>query len=332
MFRRQIVIADIIQATAPDAVRMLSIHDFVTGPPRTVRVALPAGQSAFPCVIDIARARTLYLPGLDAQKLREAPFVNLYARKEATSLLSVPWEAGPINRPRVKTDPIYVFSSGRCGSTLLHKILTAAKIQSVSEPDIGGALISPAYKKYPTIRPVLHWATRIYARDLMSALSSDHKTLIVKLRSQFCRAAAPLLRRSREKRTIFMTRRFESWAQSVAQLFTVTPAYLVQEYRRSLECYAYLHQRGNCHFLRYESLLEQPHKEMAQLAEFLGQDISMDAIAEAMAVGSQKGTRLEQVSERGLARWGAMKDETYRRWKSSGTAQLFDQVIEIQGS
>ncbi|HET7085330.1 MAG TPA: sulfotransferase domain-containing protein [Rhizomicrobium sp.] len=306
---------------------MSSIHDFVTGPARPASLAALAQQPALPCVIDTARARTLYLPGLDAQKLREAPFVNLHARKEARLLLSVPWEAGPINRPRVETDPIYVFSPGRCGSTLLHKLLMAANIQSVSEPDIGGALISPAYQKYPLIRPVLRWATRIYARDLMSALGSNHEILVIKLRSQYCRVAPLLLKNAREKRTIFMTRGFESWAQSVARLFKVTPTYLVREYRRSLECYAYLRRRGNCHFLRYESLIEQPHREMAQLAGFLGREISVRAIEDAMAVGSQEGTRLDRVSERGLARWDAIKDETSRLWFSSGTAALCDQII-----
>jgi len=323
---RPILAADITRERADDTTRMSKMEDFGIGPYRTAKDA--GGQAAFPCVIDIARGRTLYVPGLDVQKLREAPFANVYARVEARSALSVPWEAGPINRPRSTIEPIYVFSPGRCGSTLLHKILIAAGIPGVSEPDIAAALISPAYAKYRLLRPVLRWATGNYVRDLASALGSNQGPFVVKLRSQFCRAAAPLLKGSRERRSIFMTRGFEDWSRSVCQQFHVTPAYLVQEYRKSLECYAYLRQAGPCHFLRYEDLTAQPQRVMARLSEFLGHDISGQAIEKAMAEDSQKGTRLERVSETGLARWAALKDEVHRLWLVSGAAEFCAQIIE----
>jgi hypothetical protein len=95
------------------------------------------------------------VPNLDLQKLRQAPFSYLYARQEAKTVLLVPWEAGQINHPRAETDPIYLFSPGRCGSTLLHNILLAANISSVSEPDVGGALFSRFYRQYRVMRPLL---------------------------------------------------------------------------------------------------------------------------------------------------------------------------------
>jgi Sulfotransferase domain len=327
MFSRQVFLADIVQANTAGEARMSTLRDFAIGPYQAIGARSLSGQFAFPCVIDIAQARTLYVPGLDPQKLREAPFSGLYARREAKSIFFVPWEVGPINRPRVVADPIYVFSSGRCGSTLLHNILNEANVNSVSEPDIGAALLSRSYQKYRVVRPLLNWVTRVYVRDLMSALGSNDGGLVVKLRSQFCSVAHPMLKRSRERRTVFMTRQFENWAQSVGRLFLVTPDYLVREYRRSLKCYAYLRQHTNCHFIRYEDLVKQPHKKMAELARFLERDISRDAIDRAISVRSQAGTSLGRASAQGQARWDAMRDETYRRWKSSGTAELFDQII-----
>lgn len=327
MLGRRILAADIIGERAPDTTRMSNLEDFVTGSFRAA--ARPRGHAAFPCIIDIARARTLYVPGLDFQKLREAPFANVHARIEARSVLSVPWEAGPINLPSFAKDPLYVFSPGRCGSTLLHKILVTAGIPGVSEPDIASALISPAYSEYPLLRPVLRWATRTYARDLASALGGGDGPFVVKLRSQFCRAAGPLLKGSRERRTIFLTRDFENWSRSVGQQFQVSPAYLVREYRRSLECYAYLRQASHCHFLRYEDLIAEPQRVMSQLSEFLGHQIAVHAIDEAMATGSQKGTRLERVSEKGIARWAGMKDEVSRLWTSSGAAEFCTQITKL---
>jgi len=323
---RKILAADILRETAADATRSSNLADFPTGPFRTS--SRQRDQAAFPCLIDIAHGRTLYVPGLDAQRLREAPFANVYARTEAKSVLSVPWEAGPINRPVVKADPLYVFSSGRCGSTLLHNILTAAGVNGVSEPDIATALISPVYDKRPLMRPLLRWATRTFVRDLASALGEGRGPLVVKLRSQFCRAAEPLLKGSCERRTIFMTRDFASWSRSVGQLFRVSPAYLIQEYRRSLKCYAYLRQVSHCHFLRYEDLVADPGQEMARLSEFLGHEITGHAIDEAMAEGSQKGTRLEKVSEKGVARWQAMKDEVDHLWMASGTAEFCASILK----
>lgn len=101
----------------------------------------------------------------------------------------------------------------------------------------------------------------------------------------------------------------------------------MKAYRQSLRCYMYLRERGHCHLLRYEDLLERPHEKMAELAEFLGRDISKDAVDRAMRANSQSGTLLERASAQGRARWEAMQDETYRSWQSSGMAELCDRII-----
>jgi hypothetical protein len=327
MFDRQILEADIIRTNRAVQARPSRIIDFTVGAFRPVRGSIPAGRPAFPCVVDLARARTLYVPGLDPQKLRDAPFSYLYAKRQAKSVLLVPWEAGPINRPRVDIDPLYFFSSGRCGSTLLHNILIAAKIHSVSEPDVGGVFFSPIYQKYRLVRPLLRWVTQVYERDLVSALGSNTRGLVVKLRSQFCAVAQAMLERSRESRTIFMIRRFETWAQSVAQIVHATPDFLLREYHRALTCYAYLRRRGQCHLVCYEDLVARPHETVAMLAEFLGRDIPTDATDRAMSIGSQSGTGLDRVSPKGRAQWEAIRDKTYHQWKSSLTAEIYDQII-----
>src|SRR4051794_16361333 len=137
MIHRPLLEADIVRPRIGDQARASSMDDFVTGPARIVRQKTLEGRLAFPCVFDIARARTLYALDLDARQLRNAPFANIHARSAARAVMLVPWEAGPINRPLIDHDPLYVFSSGRCGSTLLHTILTSAGVYGVSEPDVG---------------------------------------------------------------------------------------------------------------------------------------------------------------------------------------------------
>ncbi len=327
MLKRKIWRAPVVAPDTAGQLRILTPDDFRVGIRHSIGIGFAPEMPVLPCVIDIPRARTIYVPDLDPQKVREEPFCYLFARSEAKWILSVPWEAGPINRPQVDCDPIYVFSCGRCGSTLLHRIFNAANIACVSEPDIGAALLSRVYRNHRALRPLLRWATQAYVRDLMSALGDGKGGLIVKLRSQFCSVARPLLNKSRERRSIFMIRQFEPWARSVSQSFRVGPGWLAGEYRRSLECYAYLRENTDCHFLCYEDFVEQPHQTMAALARFLGREIPDEAIDRALSVRSQAGTRLEQVSAAGKARWGAIRDETLRIWKSSGTSAFSDSII-----
>lgn len=327
MIHRPLLQAETGRNAKSNETRTSTQNDFSVGPFHRIPRRSLEGQMAFPCVFDVFHGRTWYALGLDPQELLNAPFANVYARTQTKNIVSVPWEAGPMNCPRVAADPIYVFSSGRCGSTLLHKILLAAKVASVSEPDIAAGLLFPAYREHRLIRPLIHRATGIFARDLMSALADADGTLLVKLRSQYCKAVPALMGNSRERRSIFMIRRFESWAKSVCQMFVVRPAYLLEMYQISLQCFAYLQQHGTCHLLRYEDLLERPHQEMTLLSEFLGREIPRTAVDEAMAVGSQTGTMLERIPKDGAAQWEAKKDEIYRLWNSSPAADLYDALV-----
>lgn len=327
MMGRRILVGDITSPNVAGELRMSEMADFPMGPSRKMRSAPRELLPAFPCVIDVNRARTLYVAGLDAQRLREAPFCGVFAREEAKTVFLVPWEAGSINRPRATKDPIYLFSPGRCGSTLLHNIFVEAKINSISEPDIASALLSPSYAKYAAMRPLLHWVTRNFVRDMVSAVGSETTGLVAKLRSQFCIAAPALMNGSRERRTIFMTRRFEDWAPSVGRLFRVTPNYLVREYANALACCAYLLEHSDCHVLHYEDLLIRPHDAASALGSFLRQDISREAVDKAMSVAAHEGTRIERVTEQGRARWDSIRDDTFRLWKESGTVELAKQVL-----
>jgi hypothetical protein len=329
---RCLLTGDIVRPNTANVPRESVMSDFAVGPFRVVSRGSPDINGAFPCVIDVQNARTLYVTGLERQQILKAPFAHLYARRHAKTVLSVPWEAGSINRPRVRTDPIYVFSSGRCGSTLLHNILLAANIPSVSEPGIAAGLISPAYGRHRLTRPLLRWATKCFIRDVMSALGSVDDGLVIKLPSQSCGAVRPLVNGSRERRTVFMFRQFGPWAKSVTNTFSkVNPYYLVTEYTRAVDCYAYLMQRTRCHAIRFEDLLENPYKICGELAEFLNREIPAASAKAAMSVHSQAGTRLEKASEKGRARWEEIREETLALWKASSAAEFANKFFEPRG-
>jgi hypothetical protein len=119
MFRRQILVGDLIRANGSGEPSASRLRDWPIGALRAIEASSRVQRPALPCLIDPTHARTLYAIGLDPKKVREAPFAGLFAKQEAAEVLLVPWEFGAINRPRIQIDPIYVFSSGRCGSTLV---------------------------------------------------------------------------------------------------------------------------------------------------------------------------------------------------------------------
>lgn len=325
MLSRSVLKADVVRVNA--TTRPGPLGDLTLGPVKRDRQRTNARGLLFPYVFDLARARTSYIAGLDLSKLRKAPFSYAYATRQAKSVLFVPWEVGRFNGKHGKTDPLYVFSPGRCGTTLLHNILSAANISSVSEPGVHHALLSRQYRKQRVLRPLLKWVTRVYARDLVSALGGPRGSLVVKLHSNACWVAPQLLEGSQERRTIFMVRQFETYAQSYCEHFDETPRDLVNRYRQSLRCYAYLRQHNDCCILHYEDIIANPNGTMTKLAKFLGDDIPNGAIERAMSVHSQAGTSLERVTEEGRARWNARREDTFRYWHSSGAAELSSRLV-----
>ena len=84
-------------------------------------------------------------------------------------------------------------------------------------------------------------------RDAVYDMGSDlcivtGDATVVKLRAESCRAPGMLVQ-PKEKRTLFMTRGFESWARSNIRAFRNPPGKTVGKYLRALT--AYLPRRRN---------------------------------------------------------------------------------------
>src|SRR5262249_34008005 len=78
-----------------------------------------------PYCIDFPRGRSIYVGGVDTKAAQAAPFYYLYLRRHARTVVSVPWERGRLCDGAARV-PLFLFSPGRCGSTLLSRILSAA--------------------------------------------------------------------------------------------------------------------------------------------------------------------------------------------------------------
>lgn len=249
----------------------------------------PADAPAFPYCLDLLRRRAVYVAGLDPRAVQAAPFYYLYLRANARCVLQVPWSAGPL-APATAADPVLLFSPGRCGSTLISRVLFEAGIASVSEPDFYTQLADPLWsQRCSPLRPAAQRAMWTLSQDLSAALGAAP---VVKLRAECCRVPQLFLR-GEAPRTIMLLRGFESWSRSTAQAFGAGPGKAVRKYLTALACYAYLKDHSRCHVMHYEDWLSDPTAAAAALGRFLGRPIGAEAVGRACRTPSQAGTPLE---------------------------------------
>lgn len=307
---RSIVEMPVLDRRRTDRISIASRGDFVCGRARSVG-EMPRG--AFPYCFDFIRTRIIYVCDVDARAVQAAPFYYLHLRRTARTLLSVPLAHGPIRRVRPAHDPVFVFSPGRCGSTLVSRILFEAGIPSVSEVDFFTQMSSVFWSNphNPLREPF-----RRAMWDLTSDLTADLAGVpVVKLRAECCRAPE-LFVRDPAARSLVMFRSFESWARSTARAFNAGPRKAVKKYLRALSCYAFLERNSACHLLRYEDLVADPLAACERLARFLNVSIPVEAVLRAKQGDSQDGTPLEPGLRRPSDGREARFDATMRLWRS----------------
>lgn len=308
--QRSILELAVVRTRRTDRISIAEPGDFVCRP---AAAAPEIGGAALPYCLDFVRGRAIYVAGVEVAALEAAPFYYLHLRRTARRLLAVPIEHGSLNAAPAYADPVFVFSPGRCGSTLLSGILAHAGVRGVSEPDFYTQM-SSLFWSYPRnpLREPFRRAMWAMTQDLAAALGGAP---VVKLRAESCRAPE-LFVRSPQARAIVLVRGFEGWARSTARIFGAGPGKSVRKYMRALSCFAYLRRNAVCHLLRYEDLVADPETTCAALSRFLGVDVAPEAAASAAAHNSQQGTPLEPERHRQAAGWEAKFDAAMRLWRS----------------
>jgi hypothetical protein len=294
-------IYDVLRTRNASRISIASPQDFVC---RRHAEGVPP-QSQFPYCLDFLRRRALYVTDLDAKAVQAAPFYYLYLRGHARRVLSVPFAASGAG-----ADPVFLFSPGRCGSTLMSRVLFEAGIASVSEPDFYTQLGSWLWSRpFNPLAGVYRDAMWKMSQDLAAGLGA---VPVVKLRAE-CARAPELFVRNPAASSLVLFRRFETWSRSTAQVFGASPEKAVRKYLTALKCYAWLRRHSRCLAIRYEDWLTDPAAAAGNLGSFLGQPIGLDAVARALGRQSQAGTPLERCRR---SDWQAKWDGALRLWQS----------------
>lgn len=321
---RRLLQLPIVAARRTDRISIAAPDDFTCGRAQSLQ-ARPVG--AFPYCLDFVRARAIYVQDLDVGEVQAAPFYYLHLRRRARSLVSVPLEFGPLSDSANMKAPIFLYSPGRCGSTLLSRILFEARIACVSEVDFYTQMTTPFWSDpHNPLRKLFCRAMWNMTRDLVATLGTSHAP-IVKLRAESCYAPELLLPNTDGRpRTLVMFRRFESWARSTCRTFGANAGKAVEKYMLALKCYEFLQAHSDCHVVRYEDLLSNPQETCTALGCFLGLPIGGEAIVRAGERDAQEGTPLGRGVGRQRAGWEAKFDATMRLWHSQRVVHARDSL------
>lgn len=257
---------------------------------------------ALPYCLDFLRAAAIYVAEADVRAVQAAPFYYLYLRRHAHRVLRVPLDHAFVSRPATVEHPVFLFSPGRCGSTLMSQVLFEAGIPSVSEPDFYTQMASWFWSRpFNPLAPRYRQAMWAMSADLSAALGA---VPVVKLRAE-CARAPELFVPNRAARTIVLFRRFENWSRSTTRVFGNGPGKTVGKYMTALRCYAWLARHSRCLLVRYEDWLSDPCFAARALGDFLERPISPEAVDRACRVHSQEGTPLiDRVRPGWEAKWG----------------------------
>lgn len=295
----------VLRARNASRISIAAPSDFVCS--KSSPAALVPG--AFPYCLDFLRARAVYVTGVDPQGVQGAPFYYLHLRQHARRVLNVPIDHAFVSTTAAE-QPVFLFSPGRCGSTLLSRVLFETGIPSVSEPDFYTQMASWFWSRpFNPLAARYRRAMWTMSEDLSAALGA---VPVVKLRAQ-CTRAPELFVPNPATRTIALFRRFESWARSTAQVFGNGPAKAVRKYMSALQCYAWLTTHSRCLLVRYEDWLSDPGPAAGKLGDFLGHNLCPQAADRALQTHSQQNTPL---IHRILPGWQAKWEGAMALWQS----------------
>jgi sulfotransferase family protein len=201
-----------------------------------------------------------FVDGSNFDQLRKATFIYQTQYTEARNLLNVPIECLEQRTNKINTNPIFLFSIGRCGSTLLYHLFQAVEDSlSLSEPDIYFHLYKLLKDKDVTesfVSDISYIATQ---NLIMGENFRSSTRLIIKHRSQAFPIADLLTARMPGCKKVFLFRNPESWIASVRRTFNSDITYAANHWIEMAKNYMHIEEQGiDFISLAYEDFIKNP--------------------------------------------------------------------------
>lgn len=258
-------------------------------------------KGALPFAYDMQKLELLFTMHVMVTPVLESPFLYASQREHARVIARLPLPSlRHIYGGRNKTlRPVFIFSLGRTGSTLLEQLVGSATQRSISEPDAPTQLAEhrellrslPADDRddlvYYTVAPFFK----------LQIPGGEGDRTVVKFRSQVNGIAEDFARVFPSAKFVFMLRDHRAWARSTFRAFRLTPAQVAGRLAQGLSALQALDSSGvDLSVIDYDDVVADPATAVARI---LGQDLSdnltvQQRIASVMARDSQAAHRLSR--------------------------------------
>ena len=218
--------------------------------------------------------------------LAGAPFAYRTQFDRATRAVLQPFGGDRSDAAKV----LPVLSIGRCGSTLLARLLAAADVPVVSEPDVFTALGDR--RRAAPADPALLDRLTSRAGEALGDIGRALGPSAVKLRSQ-ASVAADAIAPAAGGRVVFVTRDWTGWRRSMARAFPDQPPETVIDYLLHGLWGVDRAVRAGADVVRvdYATLSDDPAGTVARI---LDRPVDAARVAAAAAEDSQKDTALDR--------------------------------------
>lgn len=211
---------------------LVAAEDFLTrdaGPAEAAELLQQPRLSLY--CLDASAQRAIFVECPDPDALYARPFLYQAQYEAATRLLSVPYAElhALAAQVRVPADRIsFIFSVGRCGSTLLSRTLARQpRIRSLSEPDVYWQLLALSRKRglpESELVPLLASCTRLLCAASHARGEAD--AWILKQRSEVTEIIDLVHRALPESPLVYLYRGGLGWARSAARAYGLFSAEL----------------------------------------------------------------------------------------------------------
>ncbi|ORC49126.1 sulfotransferase family protein [Burkholderia sp. A27] len=281
-----------------DSTRMVRPGDFETEIVGEVAhpLAVDGWRNFVPLCVDWKGARMIYSRWDDDRAMTDVPFLYQRQRQHARWLVDVPFDRLDALDHAERMTPTFIFSVGRCGSTLLSRLLTAVGEQAVSEPDV---LTNLAHFDDDADRAAAESVRERVVRSCVSAFAhACGPTPVIKLRARCNRAVDVFLNAMPRARYVFMCRNRVDWVRSNSHAFDDTGESLADLLKVSVEAFDRMRSTGvDPALVWYEDLLSDPLGALQRILP-ARHDLAgrRAAIQRALLADSQEGSGLSRAS------------------------------------
>jgi hypothetical protein len=285
--------------------------------------AIAISQPPIPLLFDTNKDAFIYSLNIDPQSAIKYPFHFIYLRKNTKVAASINF----LNRFRTAShyvDPYFIFSIGRCGSTLLSKLLSCFDVISISEPDFYNGLVQQYLHNRTELSLLKH-------QKIMSIMTADllkpfiGSKAFLKLSSN-CNLFPELILSvcNCKPKTIFLIRQFDSWIVSRSKSFGTSIEMDLKDYIRGLETLNFIKSNFDCLLIKYEDLCESPHAVAHDISNFFSlSSLNTEKFDNVFKQDSQSGM---QISRENLSKidnkYSNDKENIINFWKKNKPTEL----------